>query len=368
MQFKQFGRTGLTVSRLCLGTGTFGKQTDETEAHRMLDQAAEAGVNFIDIADIYPPGAEVGSAEVIAGRWLSDKRGRFILGTKGGGRMGPAAWDAGNSRKHLLDAIDASLRRLKTDYVDLYQLHMDDPATPLDEVAEAMDTIVRSGKARYIGVSNFLAYRLARALGRQDALKLTRFVSAQPRYNLLFREGRARTFPLGSGGGDGDHPFNPLAGGLLSGRYTHGDTPEKGRFSSELGGFGAMYHARYWHEREFETVGKVQQIAQQQRTPMPTLSIAWVLANPAITFGHPGRQSDRASYRHPRRCGLQPRQRGEGAVGRSKYRVPPGRRREVADFPCMQLIAVQRLKASYRATGVEYCVGARVLSTGMQAG
>jgi 1-deoxyxylulose-5-phosphate synthase len=283
MQFKQFGRTGLTVSRLCLGTGTFGKQTDETEAHRMLDQAAEAGVNFIDTADIYPPGAEVGSAEVIAGRWLSDKRGRFILGTKGGGRMGPAAWDAGNSRKHLLDAIDASLRRLKTDYVDLYQLHMDDPATPLDEVAEAMDTIVRSGKARYIGVSNFLAYRLARALGRQDALKLTRFVSAQPRYNLLFREVERELFPLAQEDGIAVIPFNPLAGGLLSGRYKHGDTPEKGRFSSELGGFGAMYHARYWHEREFETVGKVQQIAEQQRTPMPTLSIAWVLANPAIT-------------------------------------------------------------------------------------
>jgi aryl-alcohol dehydrogenase-like predicted oxidoreductase len=153
MQFKQFGRTGLTVSCLCIGTGTFGKQTDEAEAHRILDKAAEAGVNFIDTADLYPPGADVGGAEVITGRWLSNKRENFILGTKGGGRMGPAAWDAGNSRKHLLDAIDASLRRLKTDYVDLYQLHMDDPATPLDEVVEAMDTIVRYGKAQYIGVS-----------------------------------------------------------------------------------------------------------------------------------------------------------------------------------------------------------------------
>jgi 1-deoxyxylulose-5-phosphate synthase len=283
MQFKQFGRTGLTVSRLCLGTGTFGKQTDEAEAHRMLDMAAEAGANFIDTADIYPPGAEVGGAEAITGRWLSNKRGSFILGTKGGGRMGAAVWDAGNSRKHLLDAMDASLRRLKTDYVDLYQLHMDDPATPLDEVAEAMDTIVRSGKARYIGVSNWLAYRLARALGRQDTLGLTRFVSTQPRYNLLFREVERELFPLAQEDGLAVIPFNPLAGGLLSGRYRHSDTPEKGRFSSELGGFGAMYHARYWHEREFETVGRIQQIAEQQRIPMPTLSIAWVLANPAIT-------------------------------------------------------------------------------------
>jgi aryl-alcohol dehydrogenase-like predicted oxidoreductase len=283
MQFTKFGRTGLTVSRMILGTGTFGKQTDETQAHGMLDKAAEAGVNFIDTADIYPPGAEVGTSELITGRWLVNKRGRFILGTKGGGAMGPAAWDAGNSRKHILDAVDASLRRLKTDYIDLYQLHMDDPATPLDEMAEAMDTIVRSGKVRYIGVSNFLAYRLARALGRQDALKLTRFVSAQPRYNLLFREVERELFPLAQEDGIAVIPFNPLAGGLLSGRYQHSDTPEQGRFSAELGGFGKLYQTRYWHEREFETVGKIREIAELQATPMATLSVAWVLANPAIT-------------------------------------------------------------------------------------
>jgi 1-deoxyxylulose-5-phosphate synthase len=177
MQFTRFGQTGLTVSRMILGTGTFGKQTDENESHRMLDRAAEAEINFIDTADIYPPGGEAGSAEIITGRWLSDKRARFILATKGGGKVGPAAWDAGSSRKHLLDSIDASLRRLGTDYVDLYQLHMDDPTTPIDEMVGAMDTILRSGRARYIGVSNFLAYRLAKVLGRQDMLRLTRFVS-----------------------------------------------------------------------------------------------------------------------------------------------------------------------------------------------
>jgi aryl-alcohol dehydrogenase-like predicted oxidoreductase len=160
---------------------------------------------------------------------------------------------------------------------------MDDPAMPLDELAEAMETIVRSGKARYIGVSNFLAYRLARALGRQDALKLTRFVSTQPRYNLLFREVERELFPLAQEDGLAVIPFNPLAGGLLSGRYKHSDTPETGRFSTELGQFGKLYQARYWHEREFETVGQVQKIAEQQGTPMATLSVAWVLANPAIT-------------------------------------------------------------------------------------
>ena len=283
MQFSKFGQTGLMVSRLILGTGTFGKQTDEAEAHRILDKVADAGINFIDTADMYPPGAEPGTSEVIIGRWLTNKRGRFILATKGGGAMGSAVWDTGNSRKHLLDAIDASLRRLNTDYVDLYQLHMDDPATPLDEMVEAMDTIVRSGKARYIGVSNFVAYRLAKSLGRQDTLKLTRFVSAQPRYNLLFREGERELFPLTHEDGIALIAYNPLAGGLLSGRYRHSDTPETGRFSAELGGFGKLYHARYWHAREFETVGKIKEIARQIGNPMATLSVAWILANPAIT-------------------------------------------------------------------------------------
>src|ERR1700688_1145591 len=223
MQFTKFGQTGLTVSIMIRGTATFGKQTDETEAHRMLDKAAEAGINFIDTADVYPPGAEAGGAEIITGRWLNNKRAAFILATKGGGKMGPTAWDAGSSRKHLLDAIDASLRRLSTDYVDLYQLHMDDPVTPIDEMVGAMDAIVRSGRARYIGVSSFLAYRLAKALGRQDTLKLTRFVSAQPRYNLLFREVERELFPLAQEEGLAVITFNPLAGGLLSGKYKHSD-------------------------------------------------------------------------------------------------------------------------------------------------
>jgi aryl-alcohol dehydrogenase-like predicted oxidoreductase len=283
MQFTKFGQTGLTVSRMILGTGTFGKQTDEKEAHRMLDQAAEAGINFIDTADVYPLGAEAGRAEIITGRWLSNKRAGFILATKGGGKMGPAAWDAGSSRKHLLDAIDASLRRLNTDYVDLYQLHMDDPVTPIDEMVGAMDTILRSGRARYIGVSNFLAYRLAKALGRQDTLKLTRFVSAQPRYNLLFREIERELFPLVQEEGLAAISFNPLAGGLLSGKYKHSDTPERGRFSAELGGFGEAYHARYWHEREFVTIGKLREIAGEEGEALPKLAVAWILANPAIT-------------------------------------------------------------------------------------
>jgi 1-deoxyxylulose-5-phosphate synthase len=163
----KLGQTGLTVSRLCLGTMTFGLQTDEETSRHILDTAADGGINFLDTADVYPLGgglATAGSTEEIIGRWLKGKRENFILATKCVGKVGPAPWDQGASRKHILDAIDASLRRLGTDYVDLYQLHSDDASTPLDETLEALDTIVRAGKVRYIGVSNFLAYRLARAL------------------------------------------------------------------------------------------------------------------------------------------------------------------------------------------------------------
>jgi 1-deoxyxylulose-5-phosphate synthase len=286
MQYARFGRTGLTVSRLCIGTAMIGKQTDETEAYRIFDRAADAGINFIDTANTYPGGADfpgMGASERIIGRWLHGKRDAFIVATKAGARMGEAAWHMGTSRKHLLDEIDGSLRRLGTDYVDLYQLHADDPETPLDETAEALDTIVRSGKARYVGVSNFLAYRLARLMGRQDALRLVRFVSVQPRYNLLFREIERELLPLAAEEGLAVIPFNPLAGGLLSGKYHPADAPDQGRFSQEVGKFGAIYQSRYWHQREFDTVEALRQIAEREAIPLTGLSVAWILANPTIT-------------------------------------------------------------------------------------
>jgi 1-deoxyxylulose-5-phosphate synthase len=287
MKFTKFGSTGLTVSRLCLGTGTFGTQADEAVAFQILDKAAGAGVNFIDTADIYPMGPDrsvVGRAEEIVGRWLQGKRDQIIIATKAGAPMGPAPWQQGGSRKHLLEAIDESLRRLGTDYVDLYQLHFDDPETPLDETLEALDAIVRAGKARYIGVSNFLAYRLARATGRAESLHLTRLASVQNRYSLLFRQIEQEVLPLAREEGIAVIPFNPLAGGLLSGKYRFDDKPTEGRFSTELGKqFRDLYHERYWHQQQFESVEHMKTLAGEIGEPLPKVAIAWVLANPTIT-------------------------------------------------------------------------------------
>jgi aryl-alcohol dehydrogenase-like predicted oxidoreductase len=287
MKFTKFGRTGLTVSRLAVGTGTFGTQADEATAYQILDKAADAGVNFIDTADIYPMGPDrrvAGRAEQILGQWLRGKRGQFIIATKAGGPMGPAAWQQGGSRKHLLDAIDESLRRLGTDYVDLYQLHFDDPETPLDETLEALDAIVRAGKARYIGVSNFLAYRLARAIGRAECLHLTRLASVQNRYSLLFRQIEQELLPLAREEGIAVIPFNPLAGGFLSGKYRFEDEPTEGRFSAELGQqFGDVYRERYWNQQRFESVERMKTLAAEIGEPLAKLAIAWALTNPTIT-------------------------------------------------------------------------------------
>jgi len=284
MEYRKFGTTGLSVSRVCLGTMTFGFQIDDATSDRIMDTAADAGVTFFDTADVYPLGggeSRVGRTEEIVGRWLKGKRSRFVLATKAIGKMGPFPWDHGASRKHLLDAIDASLKRIGTDYVDLYQLHSDDRETPLDETLEALDVIVRSGRARYIGVSNFLAYRLARALGRADVLRTTRFVSVQPRYNLLFREIERELLPLAQEEGLAVLPYNPLAGGLLTGKHRREAPPPAGRFTA--GTAGEVYQARYWHEREFDTIEAIKKLTADAGLSLPTVAVAWVLANPTVT-------------------------------------------------------------------------------------
>ena len=285
MQHTKFGRTGLRVSRLCLGTMTFGLQCDESQSQAILNAAQDGGIDFLDTADVYPLGGDrttAGKTEEIVGRWLKGKRQQFVVATKCVGQMGPKPWDQGMSRKHILDAIDASLRRLGTDYVDIYQLHGFDPLTPIDEALEALDTVVRSGRARYVGVSNWLAFRVARALGRSELKSLARIDSVQPRYNLLFRTFERDLLPLCEEEGVAVIPYNPLAGGLLTGKHDKGGAPQQGtRFT--IGRAGAMYQARYWHDKEFETVEQLRSVAREADISMATLAVRWVLSNSAIT-------------------------------------------------------------------------------------
>ncbi|MHB1716763.1 MAG: aldo/keto reductase, partial [Acidimicrobiales bacterium] len=285
MRHVRLGRTGLLVSELCLGTMTFGLQCDEDTSLAILDRADAGGITFLDTADVYPLGGGLpttGRTEEIVGKWLRGKRDRFVVATKCVGRTGPAAWEQGSSRKHILDAVEASLRRLGTDYIDLYQLHGPDPGTPIDETLGALDDLVRSGKVRYVGCSNFLAYQVARAVGRSEARQLVRFDSVQPRYNLLFRQIERELLPLCLEEGIGVIPYNPIAGGLLSGKHDPaGPPPEGSRFT--LGTAGTMYQSRYWHDREFETVAELRGVAEDEGVPLVTLAVAWVLANPAVT-------------------------------------------------------------------------------------
>src|SRR5262245_4961907 len=285
MQHTRLGRTGLQVSRICLGTMTFGLQCDEDRSRAILDYASEKGVTFLDTADAYPLGGDLttaGRTEEILGRWLAGKRHQYIVATKCFAPMGTRPWDMGNSRRHIMDAIDASLRRLQTDYVDLYQLHFDDRGVPLDESLGALDDLVRIGKVRYVGCSNYLAYRLALALGRSDLHGWTRFDSVQPRYNLLFREFERELFPLCVEEQVGVIPYNPIAGGMLSGKHDRAKPPEEGtRFT--LGNAARTYTDRYWHDNVFVTVDELVKIASDAGMPLPTLAVAWVLRQPAIT-------------------------------------------------------------------------------------
>lgn len=284
MQHVRFGPSGLHVSRLCLGTMTFGLQCDEKTSFAILDAAAGHGITFLDTANAYPLGGkleDMGRTEAILGKWLKGKREQFVIATKCSGKMGDAPWQQGTSKKHVMRAIDDSLKRLGTDYVDLYQVHHFDAVTPVDETVEAFDAVVKAGKARYVGVSNYHAYRVARALGRAEALKLAKLVCVQPRYNLLFRQIERELLPLCQEENLAVIPYNPLAGGLLTGKHKRGTPPAGTRFT--LGAAAKTYTERYWREREFDTVDAFVRLAKEAGHEPATLAVAWVLAHPAVT-------------------------------------------------------------------------------------
>jgi aryl-alcohol dehydrogenase (NADP+) len=287
MQTRALGRTGLQVPVLCLGTMTFGLQTDEATAFAILDRALEGGVDFLDTADVYPLGGSlqsVGRTEEILGRWMRERgcRDRILLATKCRGRMGPGPNDEGLSRQHVVRAVDASLARLQTDWIDLYQTHYFDPRTPIEETLRALDDLVRAGKVRYLGCSNYPAWRLAEALSSSERLGIARYDSLQPRYNLLYREIETELLPLCRAHGVGAIVYNPLAGGFLSGKYQRGEAPREGtRFT--LGNAARMYQWRYWQDAQFDEVAALQKEVEARGLDLVSVAIAWVLAQPGIT-------------------------------------------------------------------------------------
>lgn len=287
MQIRRMGSTGLKVSEICLGTMTFGHQCDEPTAFAIMDKAAGHGVSFMNTADAYPvpPTPETaGRTEEIVGAWLQGRRDRFVLATKCRFQVGHEANDEGLSRRHILKAAEDSLRRLRTDYIDLYQAHAPDPDTPLEETLRALDDLVPQGKVRYVGCSNFPAWQIALALGISERLRLARFDCVQPRYNLLYREIENEVLPLCRAQGLGVIAYNPLAGGFLTPRYrsSHEPPPAGTRFS--LGGkTGELYRERYWQQAHFEAVEQLRQFFEPRGKSIVQVAIAWVLAQPGIT-------------------------------------------------------------------------------------
>jgi aryl-alcohol dehydrogenase-like predicted oxidoreductase len=285
MKTRRMGQTGLKVSELCLGTMTFGHQCDERSSFAILDRAAGAGVTFLDTADCYPvpPTPETaGRTEEIVGRWLAGKRDRFVLATKCRIRTGAGPNDEGLSRLHILRSAEDSLRRLGTDYLDLYQAHAPDPDTPLEESLRAFDDLVRQGKVRYVGCSNYPAWQVALAVGVSARVGLARFDCVQPRYNLLFRDAEAELLPLCRDQGIGVIAYNPLAGGFLSGKYAQlEEVPAGTRFS--LGKTGELYRERYWHRAQLEAVRQLKRHFDGKGKSLVSVAVAWVIAQPGVT-------------------------------------------------------------------------------------
>jgi aryl-alcohol dehydrogenase-like predicted oxidoreductase len=292
MDYRQLGRSGLRVSQLTLGTMTFGGQgqfrsvgeTDLDGARRQIDLALDAGVNLIDTADIYSSGA----SEEIIGRALEGRRDRVLLATKARFAMGPGPNDAGLSRHHLIRACEASLRRLQTDHIDLYQLHEWDGQTPLEETLGALDHLLRSGKVRYVGCSNFAGWQVMKALGIARRSGLPEFVSQQVYLSLQERSAEYEIVPSAIDQGLGVFIWSPLAGGLLSGKYRRGAPPPPG-----------SRHASEWSEppvydedKLYDTVETLVEIAESRGVSAAQVALAWLLARPGITSVIVGARTD----------------------------------------------------------------------------
>ncbi len=288
MQYARLGRSGLSVSRLCLGTMTFGEPgagsmmhkvaCDEKTAHRIMDRALDAGINFIDTADVYGPD---GLSERVVGSFLAARRCRdqVVVATKMRFRMAEGPNGTGASRYRIVRAVEDSLRRLRTDRIDLYQIHMQDLDTPIDETLRALDDLVRAGKVLYVGASNYAAYRLVESLWAAERHGTERFVSLQAQYNLLDRDLEREHVPACRAFGLGILPWSPLAGGMLTGKYRRGRPMPAGSRLAEK----EHWRRRYDHPKAWDTVETCVAVAQALSVAPAQVALAWLLGRPGVT-------------------------------------------------------------------------------------
>jgi aryl-alcohol dehydrogenase-like predicted oxidoreductase len=282
MEYRYLGRTGLQVSELCLGAMHFGGETDEETSVRILDAFAEAGGTFVDTADVYGGGA----SEEVLGRWLKKHdRDALVIATKVWGRMGPGPNDAGLSRKHIRTAVEASLRRLGTDYIDLYYTHVYDDATPIEETLSTLDTLVTAGKVRYLGASNVPAWHLQKAIDVADRNGWARYDALQPLYNLLDRETEWELLTVCRNEGLGVLPWSPLRAGWLSGRITRGmaEPPAGSRVALAAGRGHIESWENYANERTWRVLDEVQSVAAETGHTMAQVAVRWLLQAPGVT-------------------------------------------------------------------------------------
>lgn len=274
MQYRSLGTSGLRVSAIGLGTNQFGGKVDADGVERIIGRALDLGINFIDTADMYTGGR----SEETIGRALAGRRSDVILATKVGWKLSDAPNMSGASRKRIMDGVEASLRRLNTDYIDLYQIHRFDPHTPFEETMRALDDLVRSGKVRYIGASNYAAWQFCRANDVAEMAGGVQFVSVQPHYHMLERGIEQELVPYCQAFGIGIIPYFPLAGGFLTGKYTRGEAPPAGSR-----GETSQYVQRYFTPENFKKVAELSVFAQRHGRTMPELAIAWLLARPQVS-------------------------------------------------------------------------------------
>jgi len=276
MEYRILGRSGLAVSELCLGTMTFGNATNEADSLRMIDRFLELGGNFIDTANVYVNG----KSEEIVGKAIKSRRSDVVLATKVRMRMGPGVNQIGVSRKHIMDSIDDSLRRLGTDYIDLYQVHVWDNLTPIEETLRALDDLITAGKVRYIGCSNFLAWQLMKSLSISDYRRYARFISIQPQYSLVNREMDREVMSLCLEENVGVIPWSPLGGGFLSGKYERDQEPAEGRLATKTG--ESRWELRNT-EKNFQIIAEVKRIAKKRDKTPAQVALNWLLSKQGIT-------------------------------------------------------------------------------------